>query len=151
MMTAKLCYHPLCGFSCKKARFYQYFLSYKDKKICATKVINTLSSLALFICKFFFIKRQKISTHITFFFFFLFFNWDSLNARLTNQYGPWSDKKKKKKIKLKKEDCLLKNLKIKGVLDLKLFRSYIRGNHSAGREFQSLAVQGKQLLTPSNT
>ena len=33
------------------------------------------------------------------------------------------------------------------ILDLKPFRSYVKGKHSIGREFQSLAVQGKKLLT----
>ena len=27
------------------------------------------------------------------------------------------------------------------------FRPYIKGKHSIGREFQSLAVQGKKMLT----
>ena len=57
-------------------------------------------------------------------------------------------KKKHKKIKaymksLWKEptvnECLL-------ILDLKPLR-YIKGKHSIGREFQSLAVRGKKLLT----
>ena len=33
------------------------------------------------------------------------------------------------------------------ILDLKPFRSYVKGKHSIGREFQSLAVRGKKLLT----
>ena len=33
------------------------------------------------------------------------------------------------------------------ILDLKSFRSYVKGKHSIGREFHSLAVQGKKLLT----
>ena len=32
-------------------------------------------------------------------------------------------------------------------LILKPFRSWIKGKHCIGREFQSLAVQGKKLLT----
>ena len=32
------------------------------------------------------------------------------------------------------------------MLDLKPFRSYIKGKHSIGREFQSLAVQGKKTV-----
>ena len=57
--------------------------------------------------------------------------------------------KKHKKIKAHKKSihkeatvkrCLL-------ILDLKLFRSYIKGKHSIGRKFQSLAVPGKKLLT----
>ena len=37
-----------------------------------------------------------------------------------------------------------KNLQLK---DLKALRSQIKGNNSIGREFQSLAVRGKELLT----
>ena len=33
------------------------------------------------------------------------------------------------------------------ILHLKPFRSWVKGKHSIGREFQSLAVQGKKLLT----
>ena len=80
----------------------------------------------------------------------LFLNWDSLHAKLKSHYKAQSYKKKKdKKIKAyrkyaKKEPrvkrCLL-------ILDLKPFRSYIKGKHFIGREFQSLAVRRKKLLT----
>ena len=33
------------------------------------------------------------------------------------------------------------------ILDSKSFRSYVNGKHSIGREFQSLAVREKKLLT----
>ena len=33
------------------------------------------------------------------------------------------------------------------ILDLKPFRSQVKGKHSLGREFQGLAVPGKKLLT----
>ena len=33
------------------------------------------------------------------------------------------------------------------ILNLKPFRSKVKGKHSIGREFQSLAVRGKKLLT----
>ena len=36
------------------------------------------------------------------------------------------------------------------ILDLKPFRSYLKGKHSIGREFQSLPVQGKKLLTETS-
>ena len=75
----------------------------------------------------------------------LFFNWDSLHASLSSHYKEWSyNKKKHKKIKayrksLRKEAtgnrCLL-------ILDLEPFRSLVKGKHSIGREFQSLAVRG---------
>ena len=82
-----------------------------------------------------------------------FFNWDSLHARLTSLYKAWDYKKKKHK-KMKgymkspqKEStdnrCLL-------TLDLKSFRSQVKGKHFIGREFQSLAVQGKKLLTQTS-
>ena len=58
-------------------------------------------------------------------------------------------KKKLKKIKvykqsLQKEPTVYRSLLI---LDLKLLRLYVKGKHSKGREFQSLAVRGKKLLT----
>lgn len=42
-----------------------------------------------------------------------------------------------------------KNVKIKGdlILGLKLFRSQVRRKHSTDREFSSLAVRGKEVLT----
>ena len=79
--------------------------------------------------------------------------WDSLHARLNSHCKAWSYKKKKhKKIKayrksLQKEPtvnrCLL-------ILDLKPFRSYVKGKQSVGREFQGLAVLGEKLLTQSS-
>ena len=48
--------------------------------------------------------------------------------------------KQKSQGKLYKEPYLL-------TLDLKSFISYIKGKHTAGKEFQSLAVRGKELLT----
>ena len=63
----------------------------------------------------------------------LFFNWDSLNERLNSHYKAWSYKKKKyKKIKGNRKSfqteltvnrCLL-------ILDLKSFRSKVKGKHS---------------------
>ena len=44
----------------------------------------------------------------------------------------------RKKLQLK--TCLL-------ILDLKTLRSLVKGKHSIGREFQSIAVRGKKLLT----
>ena len=73
----------------------------------------------------------------------IFLNWVSLHARLKSHHEGWRYKKKKKvKIiqELYKEPCLL-------TLDLKPFISYIKGKHTAGKEFQSLAVWGKELLT----
>ena len=77
------------------------------------------------------------------------FNWDSLHARL-NSHKAWNYKKKKhKKIRAYRKSvwkeptvkrCLLN-------LDSKPLRSYVKGKHSVGREFQSLAVRGKKLLT----
>ena len=78
------------------------------------------------------------------------FNWDSLHARLSSHCKARSYKEKKhKKIKayrkhLQKEPTINRCLLI---LDLKPFRSLVKGKHSIGREFQSLAVRGKKLLT----
>ena len=80
----------------------------------------------------------------------LYFTWDSFHARLKGQFKAWSYKKKKhKKIKayrksLQKEPTVKRCLLI---LDLNPFRSWVKGQYSIGREFQSLAVQGKELLT----
>ena len=49
-----------------------------------------------------------------------------------------------------KENCLETEPTVKRcllILDLKPLRSKIKGKHSIGREFQSLAVRGKKLLT----
>ena len=85
--------------------------------------------------------------------FSVFFNWDSLHTRLNCHYNDWSYKKKKhKKIKAYRKSvwkeptakkCLL-------ILDLKPFRSQVKGKHSIGREFQSLTVRGKKLLTQTS-
>ena len=76
--------------------------------------------------------------------------WDSLHSRLNCHYEAWSYKKQEaQKIKAYRESvekeptvkrCLL-------ILDLQPFRSLVKGKHSIGREFQSLAVQGKKPLT----
>ena len=57
--------------------------------------------------------------------------------------------KKHKKIKASRRS-ILKQPTINRcliILDLKLFRLQVQGKHSIDREFQSLAVQGKKLLT----
>ena len=81
---------------------------------------------------------------------YLFFNWDSLHARLNSHYEAWSYKKKKhKKIKAyrksaQKEPTVKRSLFI---LDLKPLISQVKGKHSIGREFQSLAVRERNLFT----
>ena len=77
------------------------------------------------------------------------FNWDSLHTRLSRHYEAWSYKKKKhKKIKTYRKSaqkepnvkrCLL-------ILDLKPLRSSLKGKHSTGREFQSLACARKETV-----
>ena len=78
-----------------------------------------------------------------------FFNWGSLHVRLISHYEAWSYKKKKhKKIKAYSKS-LLKEPTVKRcllILDLKAFRSYVKGKHSIGTEFQRLAVRGNKLL-----
>ena len=79
-----------------------------------------------------------------------FLNCDSLHARLNSHHEAWSYKKKKhKKItayrkSVQKEPTVKRCLLI---LDLKPPRSQVKGKHSQDREFQSLAVWGKKLLT----
>ena len=79
-----------------------------------------------------------------------FFNWDSLHARLNHHYEAQSYKKKKhNKIKAYRKS-VYKEPTVKRfllILDLKSFRSQAKRKHSTGREFQSLAVRGKKLLT----
>ena len=77
-------------------------------------------------------------------------NWDSLYARVDSHHEAWIYKKKKRKyVKLyrksvKKEPTVKRCLLI---LDLRPLRSQVKGNHSIGIEFQSVAVRGKKLLT----
>ena len=83
----------------------------------------------------------------------VFFNWDLLHARLNSDYKAWSSYKKKyKKIKAYTKS-LQKELTVNRCLlipDLKPFRLNVKQKHSIGREFQSLAVQGKKLLTQTS-
>ena len=74
-------------------------------------------------------------------------NWNSPHARLNSSVC--YKKKKYKKVKAYQKSvqkqptvkrCLL-------IVDLWPLRSQVKGKHSIGREFQSLAVQGKKLLT----
>ena len=85
--------------------------------------------------------------------FFSNFFWDSLHATLNDHYKAWSYKKKQnKKIELYRKS-LQKEPTVKRcplTLDLNPFRSWVKGKHSIGREFQGLAVQGKKLLTSTS-
>ena len=80
----------------------------------------------------------------------LSYYWDSLYSKLDSHYKVWSYKKKKhKKIEtyrksLQKEHTVNRCLFI---LNLKPFRSSVKGKHSIGREIQDLAVERKKLLT----
>ena len=102
-----------------------------------------------------FFNRVAVLQPATLFFLFFhyyyyFFNWDSLHAKLNSHYVAWSYKKKKhKKITaykkyVQKEPTVKRRLLI---LDLKPLRSQVKGKHSIGREFQSLAVRGKKRFT----
>ena len=55
----------------------------------------------------------------------IFFNWDSLHARLNSHYEAWSYKKKKHKKRLQhiQEICLERTYRCLLILDLKLLRS----------------------------
>ena len=54
-----------------------------------------------------------------------------------------------KKIKALKQTGNLSRVSANSI-NLKLFRSWVKENHSMGREFKSLAVQGKNLLTETS-
>ena len=59
-------------------------------------------------------------------------------------------KRQKRKIENKQEKVFRMNLNEKRCLlvpEIKLCRSWVRGKQSLGRKFESLAVQGKKLLT----
>ena len=86
-------------------------------------------------------------------FFFFFFNWDSPCARLNSHYEAWSDKKKSTKKITRYRKSVQKELTVKRcllILDFKPLRSQVKGKHSIGREFQSLAARGKKLLTQTS-
>ena len=79
-----------------------------------------------------------------------FLNWDSLHARLNSHYEAWSYKKNKHKKTAAYRKSVWKEPTVKRcllILALKPLRSYIKGKHSIGREFQSLTVWAKKLLT----
>ena len=78
--------------------------------------------------------------------FALFFNWDSLNSHYEERsYKKNKHKKVKAYRKSVKEEPTVKRCLL--ILDLKPLRSQVKGKHSIDREFQSLAVWGKKLLT----
>ena len=83
----------------------------------------------------------------------IFFNWDSLHARLNSQYEAQSYKKRSTKKITRYRKSVQKKPTVKGSLlslDLKPLRSQVKGKHCRGREFQSLAVRGKKLLTQTS-
>ena len=95
--------------------------------------------------------RHFIQTSVSrsfYFYLFIFFDWDSLYARLNSHYEAWSYKNgSTKKItgyrkSVQKEPTVKRCLLI---LDLKPLRSQVKGKHSISREFQSLVVRGKKL------
>ena len=76
--------------------------------------------------------------------------YDSLHARPNSHYEAWYYKKKKYKKIPAYRKSVYKEPTVKrclSILELKPLRSYVKGKHSLGREFQSLAVRGKKLLT----
>ena len=80
-----------------------------------------------------------------------FFNWDSLHVRLNSRYEAWSTKEAQ-------NDCSIQEICVERttvkrcllILDLRPLRSQVKGKHSIGREFQSLAVWGKKRLTQTS-
>ena len=65
-----------------------------------------------------------------------FLNWDSLHGRLNSHYKTWSYKKEKyKKIKVCRKSFQEKPTVKRSllILDLRLFRSQIKGKHAIGR------------------
>ena len=78
----------------------------------------------------------------------IFFNWNLLYARLSSHYEAGSYKKKKhKKIKAYRKS-VSKETTVKSctlILDLKPFRSWAKGKHFIGREFQNREFQAENL------
>ena len=90
---------------------------------------------------------------VFFIYLFIYFNWDSLHARLNSHYEAWSHKKKKHKNIRAHRKSVQKEPTVKRcllILNLKPLRSQVKGNNSIGRQFQSLAVRGKKLLTQTS-
>ena len=77
-------------------------------------------------------------------------NINSYSARLNSHYKTWSyTKKKYKRIKAYRESLWKRPAanRFLLILELKPLRSQVKGKHSIGTEFQSLAVRRKELLT----
>ena len=82
-----------------------------------------------------------------------FLNCDSLHARLNSHNEAWSYKKKKHKNITAYRKSVQKEPTVKRcllILDLKPPRSQVKGKHSKDREFQSLVVWRKKLLTETS-
>ena len=80
---------------------------------------------------------------------FALFNLIGINARLNSHYKAWSYKKKKLKkvIAYRKSFCRKPTVnKCLLFLNVMSFRLQVKGKHSIGREFQSIAMQGKKLV-----
>ena len=96
------------------------------------------------------VSLLSVISKVFFFFLIFFFNWDSPHARLNSHYEAWSYKKRSTKRITGYRKSVYKEPTVKRcllILKLKPLRSYVKGKHSIGREFQSLAVRGKKLLT----
>ena len=79
-----------------------------------------------------------------------FFDCDSLHAKLNRHYkAHWYKKKEHKKIKAYSKSLYKEHIfnRCVLILDLKLLKSKVKGKHSIGREFQSLAsCAGKETV-----
>ena len=74
---------------------------------------------------------------------FFFFNWDSLHARLNSHQRHGVTRKEAQKKLQDTENLFRKKPTVKRyllILDLNPLRSWVKGKHSIGREFQSLAM-----------
>ena len=95
-----------------------------------------------------------ISSSTLIFVTWVFFNCHSLYERLNSNYKAWNYRKKKNTIKTYRKVLKKKKEKEKNkcrrcllTLDLKPFRSQVKGKDSAGEKFRILTVSGKKLLT----
>ena len=111
-------------------------------KVCILRTSDKISS-----------KVNHTYAHENGFFFFFFFDWDSLQTRLNSHYEAWSYKKRRRQKNTRYRKSIQKEPTVKRcllILNLKPLRSQVKRKHSIGREFQSLAMRGKKLLTQTS-
>ena len=88
------------------------------------------------VCNFTSVKLTKVKFYPEVKSELIFFNWNLFHERLTSHYKAWGCKDNKKR---------MKSIQV-SIPRLKSFKYQVKGKHSVGGEFQSLAGQRKKLL-----